>query len=121
VLPGKGTEILAFYKQETAMRRNVTIVTLWLSLALSPHAQNIAGDWRGTLKAGPAELRLVLHLGKAEDGTWKATLDSVDQGANGIPVNTVALQDSNLVLVVDAVSGSYREQVSADANTISGT
>lgn len=41
--------------------------------------------------------------------------------ANGIPVNTVALQDSNLVLVVDAVTGSHRGKVSADDNTISGT
>ena len=48
----------------------------------------IAGDWAGTLKAGSAELRLVLHITAAKDGSFTATLDSIDQGANGIPINT---------------------------------
>ena len=42
------------------------------------------GDWRGTLKPGSAELRLVLHIAQGDDGNLKATLDSIDQGANGI-------------------------------------
>ncbi|MGD1078140.1 MAG: hypothetical protein ABR881_07455 [Candidatus Sulfotelmatobacter sp.] len=52
---------------------------LFLSAGLA-QAQDIAGDWQGTLSAGGAELRLVLHITKAADGSLKATLDSVDQG-----------------------------------------
>ena len=103
------------------MKKNFVIVVGLCALALSAHAQNIAGDWQGTLHAGIADLRLVLHVSKAPDGTWKATLDSVDQGANGIPVNSVQLKDSNLDLTVDAVQGSYHGKISADANTITGT
>jgi len=84
-------------------------------------AQDVAGDWQGTLSAGGAELRLVLHLNKSPDGSLKATLDSVDQSANGIPVNTVTLKDSKLSLDVSAVHGTYEGKVSADAKTISGT
>jgi hypothetical protein len=84
-------------------------------------AQDIAGDWKGTLKAGPAELRIVLHFTKAADGSLKATLDSVDQGANGIPVDAVTLKDSNLSLTVSAVSGGYEGKVNADATAIAGT
>jgi hypothetical protein len=84
-------------------------------------AQNIVGDWQGTLKAGPAELRLVLHIAKSADGSLKATLDSVDQAANGIPVTSISLKDGNLAFTVDSVQGSYEGKVSSDATTISGT
>jgi uncharacterized protein len=84
-------------------------------------AQDIAGDWQGTLNADGAQLRLVLHLTKAADGSLTATLDSVDQGADGIPVNSVTLKDSKLSLEVTAVHGTYEGKVAADGNTISGT
>ena len=85
-------------------------------------AQDIAGDWQGTLNAEGAELRLVLHLTKASDGSLKATLDSIDQpGANGIPVNSVTLKDSKLSLEVAAVHGTYEGKVAADGKTITGT
>src|SRR5579864_5981503 len=84
-------------------------------------AQDITGDWNGTLNANGAELRLVLHITKNSDGSLKATLDSVDQGANGIPVSSATLKDSNLNLKVDAVSGAYEGKVNADASEIDGT
>ena len=73
------------------MRRLLVVLMLGLGAAGAASAQNLAGDWQGTLKAGEAELRLVLHITKADDGSWKGTLDSVDQGANGIPVTTISL------------------------------
>ena len=100
----------------------VLVCAAFIALAAgASHAQNIAGDWQGTLKAGGAELRLVLHVAKNADGTLKATLDSVDQGANGIPVTSISLKDSKLNLAVDAVHGTYEGKVTADANEISGT
>jgi hypothetical protein len=84
-------------------------------------AQNIAGDWQGTLSANGGELRLVLHITKGDDGMLKATLDSVDQNANGIPVSSISLKDSKLNLGVDAVHGTYEGKVATDGNTISGT
>ena len=84
--------------------------------------QDIAGDWHGTLKPGPAaEIRIVLHVVKAADGSLKATLDSLDQGANGIPVDSVTLKDSNLSLSIAAVNGGYEGKVNVDATSIAGT
>ena len=85
------------------------------------YAQNIVGDWQGTLKAGGAEVRLVLHILKNPDGSFKATLDSVDQGANGIPVTSIVLKDSELNFTVDSIHGAYDGKVTADATEISGT
>jgi len=84
-------------------------------------AQDIVGDWNGKLTIGQAELRLVLHLTKAADGSLTATLDSIDQGANGIPVNAVTLKDSKLDLTIDAVHGTYTGKVNAGASEIDGT
>jgi fermentation-respiration switch protein FrsA (DUF1100 family) len=104
------------------MKRFICVAALVLLAACLAQAQDIAGDWQGTLNAGGAELRLVLHITKAPDSTFKATLDSIDQpGANGIPVNSVTLKDSKLSLDVAAVHGTYEGKVAADAKTITGT
>jgi len=103
----------------------VKIVLLFALVIISSvgiaYAQNIVGDWQGTLKAGGAEVRLVLHILKNPDGSFKATLDSVDQGANGIPVTSIVLKDSELNFTVDSIHGAYDGKVTADATEISGT
>src|SRR5215467_13784105 len=90
-------------------------------MATFAFGQDVTGDWHGTLNANGAELRLVLHISKNADGRLKATLDSVDQGANGIPVTSAMLKDSTLSLKVDAVQGGYEGKINADASQIVGT
>ena len=103
------------------MKRTLTLLTLTLAASFA-RAQDITGDWQGTLDTGMGQLRLVLHITKAADNSIKATLDSIDQpGANGIPVNSVTLKNSQLNLDVTAVHGTYEGMVAPDAKTISGT
>jgi hypothetical protein len=87
--------------------------------AVAPAA--VVGDWEGALDTGAAKLRLVLHLTAGANGALNASLDSVDQGATGIPVSSVSLTGGKLSLTVDAVQGSYEGAVNADAGTIEGT
>ena len=106
--------------------KRVAIVFLFILLVAlmvptAAHAQDVTGDWQGTLHAGAADLRVVIHITKNNDGSLHATMDSVDQGANGIPVSTVTLKDSQLKLGVDAVHGTYEGKVNADATVIDGT
>jgi hypothetical protein len=103
------------------MNRTLLALALGISTACALQAQDIAGDWHGTLDTGQGQLRLVLHITKGDGGSYKATLDSVDQGANGIPVNSVTLKGSKLNLTVDAVNGTYEGDVNADATAIKGT
>jgi hypothetical protein len=103
--------------------QRLTLMALALA-ALSPLSRaqaQIAGDWQGTLNAGGAQLRLVLHVAADKDGRLTSTLDSVDQGANGIPVSAITLKDSKLNLTVDAVHGIYEGTVNKDATEIDGT
>ena len=102
------------------MKKLLMISSLILFAAIS-FAQDITGDWNGSLHVNGAELRLVLHISKNPDGSLKATLDSVDQGANGIPVSSTTLKDSKLSLEVQAVHGTYEGKVNADASEIAGT
>lgn len=45
------------------------------------------GDYQGALQVNPStSLRLALHITKDEAGKWKGAVDSLDQGARGIPV-----------------------------------
>jgi hypothetical protein len=84
------------------------------------HAQDVAGDWRGTLKAGPAELRLELHIAKSPGGLT-ATMDSIDQGAIGIPTEGIALDGKAFKFTVNKVQGTYEGVLSADGASIKGT
>jgi CubicO group peptidase (beta-lactamase class C family) len=100
----------------------VSVLAVLLILAPVGMAQSsIAGDWNGVLNAGGAQLHLVLHITQAKDGGLAATLDSVDQGANGIPVSGVTLKDSKLHLDIAAVHGTYDGTVNKDASEIDGT
>jgi len=101
------------------MKRILIFVALLVAASLT-NAQDIAGDWQGTIAAGGQELRLVLHITKAADGALKATLDSVDQGANGIPISSITFTDAKLSLGIDAVHGTYEGKLAADGS-ISGT
>src|SRR5579872_1324660 len=101
--------------------KTIICMAVFLIAPCFAQSQDVAGDWQGTLSAGGTELRLVLHITKAPDSSLKATIDSVDQNANGIPVNSITLKDSKLNLDVSAVHGTYEGKVSPDAKTISGT
>jgi uncharacterized protein len=103
------------------VKRIRILLAMIFGLANLAFSQDITGDWNGTLNANGAELRLVLHLTKNPDASLKATLDSIDQGANGIPVTSASLRDSMLSLKVDAVGGIYEGKVSATASEIAGT
>jgi pimeloyl-ACP methyl ester carboxylesterase len=99
---------------------------LWLGalaalLALPTFAQEIAGDWQGTVKAPGGELRLIVKIGESASGGWKATVYSIDQSPDPVPVSSVTLLGSNLTLNIEAVRGTYEGKLSADGNAISGT
>jgi hypothetical protein len=56
----------------------------------------LAGDWIGTLEAPGQKLRLALHVSQVRNGALRATFDSLDQHASGLPVDEIRL-DLNIV------------------------
>jgi len=103
------------------MKTTLILTVLAAATVANAQTQDIAGDWQGTLKPAPgAELHLLLHISKTGDGTLKATVDSVDQSAKGIPISAIAFQDSTLTFTSDAVHGKYEGKMNA-AGAIEGT
>jgi len=103
------------------MKRILILAALVAAAGLAQaQDKDLTEDWQGTLSAGGANLRLVLHVSKAADGSLKANLDSVDQGVN-IPVNSVTFKDSRVSLSLEMIHGSYEGKISTDGNVISGT
>jgi uncharacterized protein (TIGR03435 family) len=90
-----------------------------LSASVLAQSQNIAGNWQGTLQAGK-ELRLVFVIAGAEGGGLRATMHSIDQGAQGIPVNSITLQGNTLRMSVSVISGTFEGTLGPDGTTITG-
>lgn len=89
--------------------------------AATAKTPGIAGDWQGALHAGGTDLHLILHVSAGSDGKLAATLDSVDQGAMGIPVTSITLDGAKVSMTVDAVHGTYEGMLNDDASAMKGT
>jgi hypothetical protein len=96
------------------------LILLFVS-AVNAGAQTLAGDWQGTLSAGPVELKVILHLTADGQGGFKASMDSPDQGAKDIQVSSVRFADSTLTFQVPAIGGSYTGKADAALKTITGS
>src|SRR5262249_3588035 len=94
------------------------LVSLFMNVGAN--AQTVEGDWQGTIKADGVELRLLLHVTKDEKGTLKATFDSIDQGARGLPISAISLKDSTLNFELQVAGGSYEGKINADYTRING-
>ena len=72
-------------------------------------AQVLDGTWKGTLKAGPQTLTLVLNITKAEN---KVTLDVVEQGAKDMPTVVNALTADSLNISIPQLTLHYAGKMS---------
>lgn len=86
----------------------------------SPESASIAGDWNGELNAQGTKLRLVLHIKKNPDGTFAATLDSLDQNANGIPISSVGQTGNDVKLELGGLAAGYQGKLNAAGTEITG-
>ncbi len=79
---------------------------------------SIAGDYAGVLGG---MLHLKLHITAGPGGALSGTLDSVDQGANGIPCTDFQFDGNSLSFRVPAVNGTWKGTMSADGASLAGT
>lgn len=81
---------------------------------------DIDGAWTGTLQAGPNKLRIVFHIFNTVEGLH-ATVDSPDQGANGIPASSVMAKGSHITIEVQSIRGKFDGTIDARRTEIQGT
>ncbi|HLH03549.1 MAG TPA: serine hydrolase domain-containing protein [Bryobacteraceae bacterium] len=81
----------------------------------------VDGVWLGTLEAGGQHLRIQVNLKSDVTGKEHCTLDSLDQGAIGLPCDNVKFEGNKLSFDVPSVHGNWSGTLSEDANQLTGT
>jgi non-heme chloroperoxidase len=93
---------------------------MFVCLAGALHAQEITGNWQGTVDVG-AKLRVILQIAKRDDGTLRGSLYSIDQFPEPIPVTALSFANPTLKFTVDPLHISYEGKLASDGKTVTGT
>lgn len=83
-------------------------------------ALKVVGTWDGALDTGTASLRLRLNIAKSPAGTATGTMDSLDQGANGIPLSAITFKDGTVRFEAKGIGGVYEGALATNGSTLSG-
>lgn len=98
--------------------------TVFVLTSIAARAQNstpnLTGSWQGTLPVGKG-LRIVLQITKADTAAGQAVLYSIDQSANGVPIDSLTLRGSTVKFTISAIGAVYEGSVSADGTSIQGS
>ena len=95
------------------------IITAALAVAAQVSAPDVDGNWLATLDVGSAKLRLALKIKKSGD-SYTAKLDSLDQGANDLPINSLVLNGNKLSFSATNLGINYEGTLNAAADEITG-
>jgi hypothetical protein len=52
------------------------------------YAQDLAGQWQGTIRSGSQDLRVIVRLSKTDIGGWTGAVYRIDEFAIGFPINS---------------------------------
>jgi pimeloyl-ACP methyl ester carboxylesterase len=104
----------------------LALLVACVSAQTAPAQQNapagLVGSWIGKLEPLPGvSLTLVFHVKQANDGSFSATMDSPDQGATGLKVDSVKLDGQKAALEMKEIGASYKGTLSDDGQTLKGT
>jgi hypothetical protein len=95
------------------------LLGLFLAVALLAWAQDIAGEWHGWIEIkNDAPLRLALHV--APGARIRATIDSVDEGGTGLPVEGLVISGAKVRFEMNGVGAVYEGTVAEDSSRIRG-
>jgi len=97
------------------------LVLAALTMCISAASNSIVGDWEGTLSVQGTKLRIVFHVMQNENGSYRSTMDSPDQGALGLAVAKTTFDADTLTMDVAVAQGVYTGIYDNEKNCISGT
>lgn len=97
----------------------ILLIASTLSVAAQVATPNIEGNWLGTLDVGGAKLRLVLKVEKSANG-YAAKLDSLDQGATDLPIDSIVLDGNKLTFSAAKFGFTYDGTLNQSGDEISG-
>lgn len=98
--------------------KKINLLLVFFSLSSAIFAQDIVGNWLGTLDIMGNKLRLGFTIEKT-DTLYKAKMDSPDQGALGLPTSQTTFRNDTLTINADGLGVSYNGVLHGDS--IAGT
>ena len=78
------------------------------------------GTWQGAIEVANMRMRLELHVSHDEKGELLASIDSLDQGIEGIPASQVSEKNGELKFEIPVFQAEYQGTLSDSRNEISG-
>ena len=87
----------------------------------SKQTSSISGNWESVLKIGDVKLRLVLKVSDGPNGQLHAGMDSPDQGASDLEVDTITLQNNVLRFEMKKLLITYEGTLNPGTSEIVGT
>lgn len=96
------------------MKRIILSICLLFSWAGAFAQKPIEGDWMGKLNLGPQSLTIVLHVTCDAQGKTECTLDSPDQGAKGIAVETDYCSSDSISVSLASLALSFQGKLKGD-------
>ena len=72
---------------------------------------DLQGFWNGTLETGPGKLRLVLKIAKTTNDSYRAAVDSPDQGSKDIQASRVAFNAPDVEVEWPALRALFHGQL----------
>jgi pimeloyl-ACP methyl ester carboxylesterase len=108
------------------LMRGLALLAFISSLAMAQESQKapeqpLTGSWQGALTVPGGSLRVVFNFTPKVEGGYAATLDSPDQGAFGIPADSVIVEDTLVRVTIPSIGGQLSGVRLAGADSISGT
>ena len=78
------------------------------------------GGWEGSLDTPQGSLRLIIHLENQPDKTVKATIDSPDQNAMGLPLSGIVQKANTIEMQFKLAGGGYKGTLNAEGTELAG-
>ena len=100
------------------MKKTTTLLILFLAV-VAVSAQDITGTWTGEIRTAQGGIPFNFNITAADDG-YTSTMDSPDQGAFGIAVDTTIFKESELTIKYAEADLVYVGNVENDT-TMTGT
>lgn len=103
------------------MKSRLLFTLIFIISTFSFAQQDLSGIWAGKLDLpNTVKLTIAFNLSKDDAGNYKATLDSPDQGAMGIPTESTTINNDSVRIEIPIIKGYYVGKIFYDEMKISG-